>query len=146
MPITDAQVAPLRAQLAANIEEHRRLLAQLPPGEVRREYRMLVTAAFCVAGERRFPSGSSVADVIEFVADARSRTQRLSAIDPRIAERVVLAVAADEDINDIDPKTSFETQLLLLAVMTADARYDAVGLEEFLTEARKLADQWLSSR
>jgi hypothetical protein len=104
---------------------------------------MLATAAFCVATERRFPAGSTARDVIEFVGDARSRTESLEAVDPRVAERVILAVASDEDLDDIDPKTSFETRLLL-AAMTADQHYDAAGLEEFLTEARKLADQWLA--
>jgi len=145
MPVTDEQVAPLRAQLGGYIAEYRQLLAQLSPAEVRKEYRMLATAAFCVAAERRFPSGSTTADVIEFVGDARSRTESLAAIDPRVAERVILAVVGDEDVDDVDPKTSFETQLLLLAAMTADQHYDAAGLEEFLTEARKLADQWLAS-
>jgi hypothetical protein len=145
MQVTDRQMAPLRAQLAGNIDEHRRLFAQLDPAEVRKEYRSLVTAAFCVAAERRFPKESTAADVIEFVGDARSRTESLAAIDPRLAERVILAVTGDEEIDDVDPKTSFETQLLLLAALTADARYDSASLEDFLTEARKLADQWLAS-
>lgn len=145
MPVTEQQVAPLRAQLAADIDEHRRLFAQLSDDEINREYRLLATAAFCVATERRFPAGSVLSDVIEFVGDARSRTESMAAVDPRIAERLILAIVSDEDIDDIDPKTGFETQLLLLAVMTADARYDAAGLEDFLTEARKLADAWLAS-
>src|SRR5712691_4489552 len=139
MPVTDEQVAPLRAQLAGKLEEHRRLLAQLDPVQVQTPYRKLVSAAFCVAAERRFPEGSTRANVIEFVGDARSRTERLAEVDPLVAERVILSVVSDERIGDIDPRMSFETQVLLLAAMTADARYDAVGLEEFLAESRELA-------
>lgn len=144
MRVTDEQVAPLRAQLAGHAEEHQRLFASLDASAARTGYRRLVTAAFCVAAERRFPEGSTASDVIQFVGDARSRTERMAAVDPRIAERVIRAVISDENIDDIDPRTSFETQLLLLAAMTADARYDPAGLDEFLAEARKLADQWMS--
>jgi hypothetical protein len=142
MPLTDKQVAPLRAQMAGNLEEHRRLLAQLDPAEIQNPYRQLVSAAFCVAAERRFPEGSSRSDVINFVANARSRTERFGEVDPQVAERVILAVVGSERIGDIDPKTSFEAQMLLLAAFTADAKYDAAGLEDFLADARKLADQW----
>jgi hypothetical protein len=144
MLLTDEQVAPLRAQLAGKLEEHRRLLARLDPAEMQTPYRMLVSAAFFVAAERRFPKGSTRADVINFVADARSRTQRLSEVDPQVAERLILAVVGDERIGDIDPKTGFETQMLLLAAFTADAKYDTADLEDFLADARKLANQWLA--
>jgi hypothetical protein len=144
MPLTDEQVAPLRAQLAGDLEEHQRLLAQLNTAEIQAPYRKLVSAAFFVAAGRRFPDGSTRADVIDFVADARSRTERLGEVDPRVAERVILAVVGSERIGDIDPKTSFETQMLLLAVFTADAEYDTAGLEDFLADARKVADQWLA--
>jgi hypothetical protein len=105
---------------------------------------MLVPAAFFVAAERRFPKGSTRADVISFVADARSRTQRLSEVDPQVAERLILAVVSDERIGDIDPGTGFETQMLFLAAFTADAKYDTADLEDFLADARKLANQWLA--
>lgn len=144
MPVTDEQVAPLRAQLTGQIDEHRRLLAQLDDSAVNNGYRRLVTAAFCIAADRRFPPGATASDVIQFVGDARSRTDRMREIDPRTAERIIRAAISDENTDDIDPRTSWEIQILLLAAMTADARYDAAGLEEFLGEARKLADQWMS--
>lgn len=143
MPVTDEQVAPLRAQLSGNLEEHQRLFAQLDAG-AHRGYRKLVTAAFSIAAERRFPPGTTASDVVTFVSAARSRTERLAEIDPRTAERIIRAVISTEKIDDIDPQASFETQILLLAVMTTDAQYSAAGLDEFLLEARKLADQWMS--
>lgn len=143
MPVTDEQVAPLRAQLSGQLEEHQRLFGQLD-ASARTGYRRIVSAAFCVAAERRFPPGAAASDVIEFVGDVRSRTDRAAEIDPLVAERVIRAVLSDENIDDIDPRTSWETQVLLLASMTADAQYNAAGLDEFLSEARKLADQWTS--
>jgi hypothetical protein len=144
MPVTNEQVAPLRAQLAGQLDEHQRLFAQLDASAARTGYRKLVTAAFCIAAERRFPQGTKASDVIQFVGDARSRTERMTEIDPRTAERVIRAVISDENIDDIDPRTSFETQILLLAAMTADSHYDATALDEFLAEARRLADQWMN--
>jgi hypothetical protein len=144
MAVTDEQVAALRAQLAGDLEEHHRLFTQLTPSDVRSGYRALASAAFCVAAERRFPNGSTAADVIEYVGDVRGRTQAAAQMDPRTAERVILAVVTDEPLEDVDPRTSFEIQLLLLAAMTADAQLDAAGLDAFLVEARKLADQWLA--
>jgi hypothetical protein len=145
MAVTDAQLAALRAQLAGNLEEHKRLFAQLDPIPARTGYRALVTAAFCKAVEQRFAPDSSADDVIEFVGDVRYRTDGTAdEIDPRTAERLILAVYTDEPIGDLDPKTSFGTQILLLAALTADAQLDDAGLDEFLADARKLADQWTS--
>lgn len=145
MAVTDAQLAALRAQLAGKLEEHKQLFAQLDPIAAQTGYRALVTAAFCQAVERRFASDNSADDVIEFVGDVRSRSDRAAdEIDPRTAERLILAVYTDEPIGDLDPKTSFGIQLLLLAALIADAQLDDAGLDEFLTEARKLADQWTS--
>lgn len=145
MGVTDAQVAALRAQLTGNPEEHKRLFAQLDPLAARTGYRALVTAAFCTAVERRFAPDGSADDVIEFVGDVRSRTGRAAdEIDPRTAERLILAVYTDEPIGDLDPKASFGIQILLLAALIADAQLDDPGLDEFLAEARKLADQWTS--
>ena len=144
MAVTDDQVAALRAQLAGDLEEHRRLFAQLTPTDVRSGYRALTSAAFCVAAERHFPKGTTAADVIAYVGDVRSRTQAAAQLDPRTAERVILAVVTDGPLDDVDLRTSFEIQLLLLAAMTADAQLDAAGLDAFLVESRKLADQWLA--
>jgi hypothetical protein len=144
MAVTEEQVAALRAQLAGDLEEHRRLFAQLMPSDVRSGYRALTSAAFCVAAERRFPKESAAADVIAYVGDVRGRTQAAAQMNPRTAEQVILAVVTDEPLDDVDPRTSFEIQLLLLAAMTADAQLDADGLDAFLVEARKLADQWLA--
>lgn len=145
MAVTDDQLATLRAQLAGNLDEHKRLFAHLDPVAARTGYRSLVSAAFCQAVERRFAPDSSAANVIEFVGDVRSRSESAAdEIDPRTAERLILAVYTDESIGDMDPGTNFGTQILLLAALIADEQFDSTGLDEFLAQARKLADQWLA--
>lgn len=146
MTVTDDQVATLRAQLAGNTAEHVQLLGRLDPVAAQAGLRALISAAFFTAAERRFGSGNSTsADVIEFVGNLRARFDwAASDIDPRIAERLLLASVSDEQIGDLDPKTSFTTQHLLLASLIADAQLDSAGLDEFLDHSRKLADQWLA--
>ena len=78
------------------------------------------------------------------MADVRSRTDRTAAIDPVTAERVLLAISADEKIGGIDRRTSFQTQLVLLSALIADADLGAQDLDAFMLRARRRADRWLS--
>lgn len=144
MPVTDEQEATLHAQLAGNFDEHVRLLDSLDPVAARTGYNALVSAAFTLAAVRRFPEGTPTAEIIDYVADIRSRTDRTAAIDPVIAERVLLAISADEKIGDIDQRTSFQTQLVLLAALVGDARLDSAELDNFMVRSRRLADRWLT--
>ena len=145
MPVTDEQEATLHAQLAGRFGEHERLLAALDPVAARTGYNALVMAAFALAADRRFPDGTTEADVITWVGDIRSRTEgAAAAINPRLAERLILAFLAVEEPADIDPRTRFQTRLLLLAGLIADEDPDPEGLGRFMARARKLADEWLS--
>jgi hypothetical protein len=95
--------------------------------------------------ERRFTRSSPDADVIDFVGSLRARSERLAEdIDPRIAERLIRAVYTDEEVDDIDDRTSLSTQFRLMAGLIVDEGLDDTGLDRILAEARKLADQWIS--
>jgi hypothetical protein len=84
--------------------------------------------------------------VIEYVGEVRSRFAGAAAqIDPRSAERLILAVYTDEDIHDIDLGVAVRTEMLLLAALVADAGLDDAALDEFLAAARAIADQWLAA-
>ena len=145
MPVTDEQEATLHAQLAGQFGEHERLLAALDPVAARTGYNALVTTAFALAVDMRFPGCATAADVITYVADVRSRAETVAAgLDPHAAERILLAYLADEEIGDIDAGARFQTRHLLLAALIADADLDAKGLDSFMARARRLADQWLS--
>jgi hypothetical protein len=145
MPVTDEQVAALRAQLARQPEEHLRLLGLLDPAGKKTGYRALVSAAFVVAVPRRFARDVSRAEVIEFVGNVRSRSpQAADQIDPVIAERVILGLFNDDSLDDVDVRRSFEAQLLLMVAIVGDEHLDDAGLDAFLAEVRKLADEWLA--
>jgi len=145
MAVTDQQAAMLHAYLTGDAATHAQLRSQPAPADGGAGYGALFGAAFCVAVERRFAPNDSPAAVIEFVADVRSRSDSLaSKIDPAAAEKLIRAVYTDELIGDLDRETRLLTQYLLLGALVADEHLDDRGLNEFVGEARKLADQWLS--
>jgi hypothetical protein len=141
MPVTDDQVAALRALLSDDMDRHRQLFAGLDRAEAKKGYPALVTAAFIEAVERRFGTGQPAA-VVAFVADVRARSDRLATeLDPDVAERAIYAVLGQGTVRGLDKAMVTRAKLVLLAGLIADARLDDVGLDEFLAAARKLADQ-----
>jgi hypothetical protein len=98
-----------------------------------------------IAVERHFLPDVSPEEVIEFVAGARSRSPHFAdRMDPVIAERVVMAVLTGQSLDDVDPRTSWEAQSVLMAAIVGAESLDDAGLDAFLAEARKLADEWLA--
>ena len=146
MAVSAEEVATLRAYLAGNVAEYRRLHQQLDPVAARRGYAALLAAAFFEAVDRRFARPDTTAgDIVEYVADVRSRSARVGdALDPRSAERVIRHALGNGAIADLDNETVIGVQILILSALIADEQLDDDGLEQFLAEARKLADQWTS--
>jgi hypothetical protein len=130
--------------LAGRFDEHERLLDALDPVAAQEGYNAIASAAFTLAVDARFPEGTAKADIIEFVGDVRSRAESAARIDPRVAERVMLAITSDEEIDDIDPRVGYQARLVLLFALIADASLDEAELDKFMGQARRLADKWLS--
>ncbi|MEV0406469.1 hypothetical protein [Actinoallomurus sp. NPDC050550] len=142
MKVTADQVTSLKAYLRGDTASFERINAQLDPTN-KRARGALIAAAFYSAAERAFADGKR-SDVIEFVGRARARSERLAeAIDPRVAERLLLATFTDEDIDDISGETQGDHFGLLLAGMIAEAQLSDAELDAFLDDASKLADSWL---
>lgn len=140
MPVNDEQAAALRAQLAGNHEEHKRLLQQIDAAGGMHDYMGLVAAAFLEASDRRFANASLPAAVIEWVADVRSRSPEASeAIDPAAAERVILKTLGQGDISDLNGGEIRRAMRLLLPLLIADEQLDDSALDAFMASARKLA-------
>lgn len=144
MPVTDDQVAALRAHLAGDFDEHRRLRARLDADGARSGYMALIEGAFFVAVDRRFTKDTKPADVIEFVSEIRARSEDLSKqIDPRAAERLIWAVLGEGSINDIEDTTRFSAEMGLLSMLVIDQQLDDPALDEFMKKARAVADHLL---
>jgi hypothetical protein len=145
MPVTDDQVAALRALLVDDIGHHQQLFGRLDRAQARKGYPALVTAAFGQAVERRFGQHYQPGDIVSFVADVRARSDRLARdLDPDVAERAINAVLGHGTTRDLDKEAITRARLVLLGGLVADARLDDAGLDEFLAAARKLADQLMS--
>ena len=145
MPVTDDEVAALRALLKDDIEGHKQLFARLDRGHAARGYTALIAAAFGEAVLRRFGTNHTRAEVIEFVADARSRSENLAAkIDPDAGERLIGAVLGEATTEGLSRQAKMSAQFLLLAALIAAEHLDDPGLDAFMSDARKLADQLLA--
>jgi hypothetical protein len=104
----------------------------------------LTNAAFFEAVEHKFNSETTADEIIEFVADVRSRSERVRAsLDPQVAERVLLAALTDADISDLDPAQVRRSQTILLNALIADEDLDSASLDSFMATARGLADRLL---
>jgi hypothetical protein len=144
MPVTDQQVAALRAQLAGSPAEHKRLLASLDRKADGRGFSALFTAAFYNAVDSRFTKDSTLDEVVEFVADVCARSERIrDVLDPRVAERVLISAFTLEDLDDLDAAELTRTKMLLLAGIIGDQHLDDAGLDEFMAKARTFANEML---
>lgn len=148
MPVTDHQVATLRAQLKGDGIEHQRLADQLTPEEANSEYAALVAGAFIEAVERRFLRNGKAAEaseVIEFIADIRQTDDEMSSvIDPQIGEGLIFYLLKKGGPVDADKDKVFGHQIVLLASLVGREQFTDEQLDAFLVEARFLADQLLA--
>jgi len=146
MAVSAEEVATLRTYLSGNMDEYRRMQAQLDPATARSGYSALIAAAFFEAVDRRFTEpGITTDDIIKYVADVRARSATVSdALDPQAAERVIHHALGDGSIRDLDDETVIGAQIVILSALIADEQLDDAGLDQFMAEARKLADQWTS--
>jgi hypothetical protein len=145
MPVSDRQAATMRALLEGHIDEHKRLLASLDRKADALGYSALVTAAFHNAIDLRFSRDSTLDEVTEFVAQVRSHSEELrDEVDPRTAERVIIAAVGGGDVSELSSAESNKFALILLAELVIDAHYDEAGMDEFVVKARALADKILA--
>lgn len=145
MAVTDHQVATLRAYVTGDFDEHDRLRRQLDRDADSAGWSALVAAGFFEAVYRRFSKEGTEADVVEFVGSVRARSEQLSNdIDPRIAEQLILYSLGTGSISGIESRVRLATQLILLTALIVDEQLDDAGLDDFMAEARKIADQWIA--
>jgi hypothetical protein len=146
VPVTDEQMAALRAHLALRPDEFKQHHETLVRNDDLAGYGELIFAAFVMAARRRFVPSWTVPDIIGFVVAARIRLREAGIdIDPRTSE-ALLRRALGEDVSiGLDEAAVGRAQIFLLGEMVIDEQLDDVGLDEFLERARDLADGWLTS-
>jgi hypothetical protein len=147
MPVTDEQIATLRAQLQGKLEEHRRLLRELDPEEVNVGYSALIAAAFIEAAERRFIRDGKSADkaeVVDFVAQLRETDDDMpDIIDPQIAESMILHLLGKGELIEAEEGIKLGHQIVIIATLVGESHFTEAELDAFLADARSLADELL---
>ena len=138
----DDQVAALRAFLTSEADEGVRLTKQLVEANRAEGIGELVYAAFVAAVRRRFLPSWTIPDVIRFVATARARLlDKKITIDPGTAEILLRHTLGESIAAELGEKARARAQIFLLSELISDEELDVAGLDEFLTQARALADQ-----
>jgi hypothetical protein len=140
--VTDSQVAGLRAFLVDDDAEWNRLFEGPDPADASQDFAALTAAAFVTAVRRCWPDGAARPSIIGVVARMRSRVSEIADhVDPRVAERLIEAALGDiAAAQDLDPRAK-GAQVPLLRQLVDEAEFDDAGLDEFLAQARSLADQ-----
>jgi hypothetical protein len=152
MPVSERQMAALKALLSVRPKEHERLVDEMEEVEgpdSGGRYAALIGAALFEAVEKRFVRKGKVApkrEIIGYVAEVRSRNENAADdLDPRVAERILMAVLDQGEIDDLDDETVLMHEILLTAVMVIDQQYSEEELDAFLALVRRTADEWLES-
>jgi hypothetical protein len=133
----------MRYALTGDIDGYKRIIARLDR-TAKESSGVFVVASFFRAAYRRFGENGAASDVVAFVGKLRAEYGLVEEINPRIAERLLLATFTDEQIDDIDDEIKGSHYMLLLGALVKQSDFSESELEEFLADARNLADEWLN--
>jgi len=96
-------------------------------------------ALFAVAIEHRFQDGIRYPEVIRFVADLRARSRDPRALDPTVAEQVIMApVDATITVDPVDQRVGFARAAIARSVL-ADPGLTPAEVDALLDRARTIA-------
>jgi hypothetical protein len=147
MPVTDAQVAALRAFLVLDTDEMAALAYQLGdrgmPGYIR-----LAEAALVLLARRRFAPRFNSADLVNYVAAVR--TARVTDgdefdFDPVVGEDVLRFSLGQKPMHQMGLEPQLKATIVLLGGLVETELSSQAEIDDLLTEARELADRWLSA-
>jgi hypothetical protein len=142
MMVSDDHVAALRAHLGFRPEEFEPLHERLIQTGGLAGYGALVHGAFVSAVRRRFAPAWAVSAVVRFVTTARIHLCEADIdIDPQVSEVLIRRALGERVPVELDAEAVGRAQIFLLSELIADEGLDEAGLEEFLVDARALADQ-----
>ena len=104
-------------------------------------YNRLILVAFCQAVGRRFHARYTLTDIVEYVAEVRTRLRNPNrGIDPNIAERLIRKALGEGTLQGTDKKAFIYTAGVLLLALIMDEELDGPALDAFLAGARTMAD------
>jgi hypothetical protein len=139
MTITSVQMATLRALLTGADAAFGRL--SMEPDVIHGDgFPVLVAAALVGAARRRFRTGWSEGDVIQFIGKVRSAGESAhTGLSASAAEQVLLSALRGEPVSrELNEDTRGYAQVAVLAELVSDL--DTWELDQFLAETRQQAD------
>jgi hypothetical protein len=146
--ITDAQVAALHAFLQRDTDAMT-LHAIALGNEGTVGYQRLTEAALSVAAVRRFAPRFTSADIVRFTASVRaSRIADGNEYDfDAIAAENVLRYSLGQNVTRTpDPAERFRAVVALLGAFADSELSSEADVDDLLTQARALADQWAANQ
>ena len=137
-------LATLKAYISQDFDEYDRLREELGPRAIGNEYTAVVAAGFIAAVRERFGSDPKVSDITTLVAETRAISPSIASdLDPRTAERLIMAVTHGENIDDIDPRTVVSHEIALIAAMLRDLDMTEPAIDDFLEKVQAIIDETL---
>lgn len=147
MPVTDEQVAWLRAYLAGHPEEAQSLRARATAPDGAAGLGALVHAAFVIAARRKFGRSWTRAEVTQFVAQVRRLlTERPEALDPGVAGYELRRALGDKPAGHPDAHSSGRVQFILLNALVQSLDLKDADVAAVINQAREVAGTLLGSR
>lgn len=143
----DGSIDILRALLEGDFDTYQHLHAELPR-EQRPAFAVVLTAAFNEAVVRWFGEGRSVADVVEFVAEARAQYPRTAeTLRAEDAEYAIREALGDELLTgELSAKARGAAQTAMLFAIAQAHGTSRVGIDALLTDAGEQAKAYFRRR
>jgi hypothetical protein len=136
-PAIDKSVLMTRALLTDDIDTFRRLNAGLD-GDETRAFAAVFTAAFYKAANDKFGKDYTVAEVIEFVAEARAQYVGPEIVSAEDAEHVIRAVLGEEDLtDDMSASARVQAQTAMLVAIVRGTGLSAEEIDALLDAAAR---------
>jgi hypothetical protein len=134
-PAIDKSVLMTRALLTDDMDTFRRLNAGLDSEETR-AFAALLAAAFYKATNDKFGKDYTVADVIEFVAEARIQYVGTETVSAEDAEHVIRAVLGEEElVANMSAHARGEARTAMLIALVREAGFSADQIDALLDVA-----------
>lgn len=134
-PAIDRSVLIIRALLADDMDTLRPLHTGLNDDDSR-VFAALLAAVFFKAANDKFGKDYTVADVIEFVAEARAQYVGPETISAEDAEHVIRAALGEENLtNNMSAYARGQAQTVMLVALVRDARLPADEIDALLDQA-----------
>lgn len=144
MPVTDDVVEIVRAYLEVDGERAQRLLGSLDASQ-NQAYQAMIAGTFMAGVTRRFNKQSSREEIIDYVAQVRSRSEEMAeSLEPSATERMIASIYSDVDIDDIDPRMVMNIEIFIAVAIVSDKGISGPDLDDFLATARTYAEKMLS--